>query len=103
MQLRTSLQKSNFNYEKMNTAKIKPKIALPAQYSVSFPDKHPEVLYIIFSIKLHIGNGTDKGHYVFDVLYYSTGTWWNCNDETITQYPGYPSNIYNDLSIDKYI
>ena len=65
-----------------------------------FPD-NPEMLNIIDSIKIHIFNDMDKGHYVCDVFYYNTGTWWNCDDETITQYPGYPMNVYNDLSIDK--
>ena len=100
MQLIISLQISNFNFEKNVFCKNKTKISLPAQYSTSFPD-NPEVLYILVSIKLHIGNDIDKGHYVCDVLCYNTGTWWNCNDETITQYPGYPMNVYNDLSIDK--
>ena len=59
------------------------------------------MIYIIVSIKLHIGNDMDKGYYVCDVLDYNTGTWWNCDDETITKYTGYPSNLYNDLSIDK--
>ena len=53
MQLRIYLQRSNFNDEKNVSTKIKQKIALPAQYSMSFPDK-PEVLYIIVSIKIHI-------------------------------------------------
>ena len=65
-----------------------------------FPD-NPEVFYILVSIKIHIGNDMDKGHYVCDVLDYKTGTWWNCDDETITQYPRYPINVYNDLSSDK--
>ena len=43
----------------------------------------------------------DQGHYVFDVLDYNTGTWWNCDDEKVTQHPGYPMNVYNDLSSDK--
>ena len=43
----------------------------------------------------------NKGHYVCDVLYYNTGTQWNCDDETITQYSGYPINVYYDLSIGK--
>ena len=43
----------------------------------------------------------DKDHYVCDVLDYITGTWWNCNDDTITQYSGYPTDVYNNLSIDK--
>ena len=42
----------------------------------------------------------NKGHYVCDVLDYNTVTWWNFDGETITQYPGYPMNVYNDLSID---
>ena len=100
MKLRISLQISNFNYEKTEFYKNKAKIALPAQYSTSFKD-NPEVIYIIVSIKLRIGNDMDKGHYVCDVLDYNTGTWWDCDDETITQYPGYPMNVYNDLSSDK--
>ena len=43
----------------------------------------------------------DKGHYVCGVLDYNTATLWNCDDETITQYPRYPMNAYNDLSIDE--
>ena len=43
----------------------------------------------------------DEGHYVCDVLEYNTGTWWNCDNETISQYPGYPMNVYDDLSIYK--
>ena len=100
MQLRISLQRSNFNSEKNEFWKNKTKISLTAQYSMSFPDKHPEVLYILVSIKLNIFNDMNKGHYVCDVLYYNTGTWWNCDDETTTQYLGYPLNVYDDLSID---
>ena len=42
----------------------------------------------------------DSGHYVCDILYYNTGTWWNYNDDTITKYSGYPDNIY-DISSNK--
>ena len=55
---------------------------------MSFLDKHPEVIYIPVSFKLHIGSDMDKGHYVCDFLDYNIGTWWNFDDETITQYPG---------------
>ena len=40
---------------------------------------------------------------VCDILDHNTETWWNWDDETITQYPGYLSNVYDDLSIDKII
>ena len=35
--------------------------------------------------------------YLCDVLDYNTGTWWNCVDDTITQYPGYPMSVYDEL------
>ena len=82
--------------------KNKTKIALPDRYSMSFPN-NCKVIYILVSIKIHISNDMDQGHYVCDVLDYNTGTWWNCGDEKITQYPGYPMNVYNDLSSDKKI
>ena len=41
----------------------------------------------------------DKGHYVCDVLDHNTGTWWNCDHCKITQYPGYPMYIYDNVSI----
>ena len=66
---------------------------------MSFPDD-PKVIYILVSIKLNISNDMDKGHCVCDIFDYNTGTWWNCDGETITQYLGYPSNVYDDLSID---
>ena len=59
------------------------------------------MLYIIVYINLRIGIDKYKGHYVFDVLDYNTGAWWNCDDDTITQYPGYPMNIYDELLINK--
>ena len=51
---------------------------------------YSEVIYIIISTKLCIGKYIDKVHYVCDVLDYNTVTWWNCEDDTITPYPGYP-------------
>ena len=100
MQLRISLQRSHYNVKDNIFCKNKTKIDLPAQYSVSFPND-PKVLYILVYIKLHIGNDMDQRHYLCGLLDYNTGTWWNCDDEKVTQYPGYPMNVYNDLSSDK--
>ena len=74
--------------KKTNSTKNMNKIVFPTQYSMYFPD-NPEVLYIIVSIRLHIGNDMDKGHYFCDVLDYLKVTWRNCGYETITKYPGY--------------
>ena len=77
------------------------KVAFPDQYFMSFTGIDAEVIYIIVSIKINIGKYMDKGHYVCDILDYNTGTWWNCDDDTITQYPGYPMNVHDELLIDK--
>ena len=65
---------------------------------MSFPGENFEVFYVLVSIKLHIGNDVDSGHYVCDVLNYNTGTWWNYDDDTRTKYSGYPKNVYDTLS-----
>ena len=79
MQLRISLQRSSYNMENSAYCKNKTKIALPAQYSMFFTKKR-EVLYILVSVKLHIGNNMDQINYACDVLDYNTETWWNCDD-----------------------
>ena len=99
MKLRISLQRSKYNVETDSFCKNKTKIALSAQYFMSCPND-PEVIYVLVSIKYHIGNYIKKGHYVCDVLDYYTGTWWKCDDEIVTKYPGYPMNVYNELSSD---
>ena len=68
---------------------------------MSFTDKHAEVLFVLVSINVNIGNDIYKGQYVCDILDYNTATWCNFDDDTITQYPGYAINVYDDLSIDK--
>ena len=62
---------------------------------MSFTGIEFELIYILISVKLRIGKYMDKGHYVCGILYYNTGTWWNCYDDTITQYPVYPMNLYD--------
>ena len=65
---------------------------------MSFQDRHADMVYIIVSIKLHLGNDMDSCHCVCDILYYNTGTLWNCDGDTITKYSGYLDNVYDDFS-----
>ena len=63
-----------------------------------FSGKHDELVYILVSIMLRVGKDMNSVHYVCDVLDYNTGTWWNCDDDTIANYSGYPENVYYNLS-----
>ena len=101
MKLRIFFQRSEYNFQRYEYCKNKAKISPPSQNSMSFPGIDYEVLYILVSIKLRIGKDMDMGHYVCDALDYNTGTWWNCDDRTITKYLGYPNNKYGNLSNDK--
>ena len=56
----------------------------------------PKVIYVLVSIKYHIGNDMDQGHYISGVLDYKIGTWWKCDDEIVTKYLGYQMNVYNE-------
>ena len=98
MNLRISLQRSEYSVERDEYYKNKTKIDLPSQYSMSFSGKHDEVVYIIVSIKVRVDKYMDSGHYIFDELYYNTGIWCNCYDDTITHSSGYPENVYDNLS-----
>ena len=100
MQLRIFIKISEYNYERDEYCKNKTNISLPSQYSVSFTGIYSEVLYILVYIKLHIGKDIDKDQYACDIIYYNIGTWCNCFDDTITQYPGYTMNIYDELLAD---
>ena len=48
---------------------------------MSFSGKYDEAVYIILSINIRVGKDMDSGPYLCDVFDYSTGTWWNCEDE----------------------
>ena len=81
-----------YNVETDGFCKNITKIALSAQYYMSCPND-PKVICVLVSIKFHIGNDLDQGHYLCDVLDYNTGTWWKCDDEIVIEYPGYPMNV----------
>ena len=65
---------------------------------MSFSGKNDKAVYILFSIKQNVGKDMDSGHYVCDVLDYNTGTWWNYDDDTITNHSGYLENVCDNLS-----
>ena len=58
------------------------------------------MIYVLVCIKYHIGNDSDEGHYICDVLDYITGTWWKCDDEIITKYTKYPKNVNDEFEGD---
>ena len=42
----------------------------------------------------HDGDTLDCGHYVSDVFDSSTGIWWHCDDDNITEISALPKEVY---------
>ena len=73
IQLIIHIQRTEYNAETESFCKNITKIALSAQYFLSRPND-PKVIYVLVSIKYHIGNDMDQGHYICDILDYNTKT-----------------------------
>ena len=65
---------------------------------MSFLGIHDKVVYIVVSIHINVGAYMYSVHFACAVLDYNTVTWWRCDDDMITNFPGYPYNVYDDLS-----
>ena len=95
MQRRIFLQMLEYNSKRYEYCKnIK---TLPFHYIIIclFSGINDEVVYIIVSIKIHVGQDMDSGQYYCGVLDYNTGTWWRFVDYKITNFRGYPENVYD--------
>ena len=68
---------------------------------MSFSGEHDEANYIIVVINIHVVNDIYSGNYVCGVLDYNTGTCWNCDDNTITNYSRNPVYVYGNVSNEK--
>ena len=74
MQIKILIQRSEYNGVRDEYCKNKTKFYLPSQYSIYFSGSHDEVVYIMVSIKIHVGEYMNGGHFVCDVLDYKTVT-----------------------------
>ena len=60
--------------------------------------KQGDEFYTLVAIKVHISKYIYSGHYSCDKLDYKLGKRCNCDDEKITNYSGYPQNVYDNVS-----
>ena len=70
------------------------KVALPSEYMFKQPSSNEKIMYTLFSLINHDGDLLYCGHYVSDVFDSSTGIWWHCDDDNITEISGLPKWVY---------
>ena len=67
---------------------------------MSFSGSEDGVVYILVSIKNNIGKDMDSGHYYCDILDYNKVTLWRYDNEKISEFRGYPDNVYDELLLE---
>ena len=58
------------------------------------PSINDMISYTLVSLINHDGNSLDYGNYAFNVFDASTGIWWHCDDENITEIGALPKGFY---------
>ena len=53
-----------------------------------------QISYTLVLLINHDGDSLDCGHYVSDVFDSSTGIWWHCDDDNITEVSDLPERVY---------
>ena len=69
------------------------KVAIPSEYLYKQPSSNEKISYTLVSMINHDGDSLDCGHYVSNVFDSSTGIWWHCDDENITQISDLPKGF----------
>ena len=67
------------------------KVAIPSEYLYKHSSSNEKILYNLVSLINHDGDSLDCGHYVSDVFDSSTGIWWHCDYDNITQISDLPN------------
>ena len=61
------------------------KVTIPSEYLYKQPSINEKISYTLVSLINHDGYSLYCGHYVSDFFDSSTGIWWHCDDNNITQ------------------
>ena len=73
----------------------KPKVAIPSEYLYKQPSSNETISYTLVSLINHHVDSLVFGYYVSDVFDSSTGIWWHCDDDNITQIIDVPKGVYD--------
>ena len=61
---------------------------------IKLQSSNEKISYTLVSLINHDGDSLDCGQYVSDVFDNSTGIWWHCDDENITELSYLPEGVY---------
>ena len=76
------------------TTKNEVKVCIPCKYMIKLQSSNEKISYTMVSLVNHDGDSLDCGNYVSDVFDSSTGIWWHCDYDNITELSDLPHGVY---------
>ena len=92
--LKILFQRESYDSTTLVATKNEVKVAILSEYMFKQPSSNDKISYTLVSLINHDGNSLDCGHYVSDFFGSSTGIWWHCDDNNITEISDLPKGIY---------
>lgn len=91
-----NVQLSRYVYDrvKFEKKKVSDKVLLPTSLKVQ-PAGGATKKYLLCAVMRHQGTTAYSGHYLAEAMDWSTGTWYEFNDETVKLLPGGPSSSFD--------
>ena len=65
-----------------------------SEYLCKQSSSNDKISYTLVLLINHDDDSLDFGYYVSDVFDSSTGIWWHCDDDNITEFSGLPKGVY---------
>lgn len=79
--LNLQLNRYVFNMESFSKQKLTTKVLLP--HKIEVPVQDETKTYMLVAVQNHLGNSAHGGHYVANAMDWSTGVWFEFNDEDV--------------------
>jgi ubiquitin carboxyl-terminal hydrolase 48 len=79
--LNLQLNRYVFNTESFTKQKLTTKVLLP--HTIKVPVQNESKTYMLVAVQNHHGNSAHAGHYVANAMDWSTGVWFEFNDEHV--------------------
>ena len=92
--LKILFQRTRYDTTQKAGSKNDLKVCLPFEYMIKHQSSNEKISYTLVSIVNHDGDSLNCGHYVSDVFDSSTGIWWHCDDDNISELSDIPEGVY---------
>ena len=96
--LNLQLARYVFDRETLSKRKLTTKVLLPKSLeipSTATTKQNEHSRYILCAVQNHLGTSAHGGHYVADVMDWTTGVWYEFNDEEVTRLEGGPVSSFD--------